>query len=426
MCFVLSQRGRRDASPVVRQVEVAAGEGGEEVDKADEEKEAEGGSARGEQMNSEERDEQSDGVASAPTTSSNTISQHSRPRTQLAQQANSMQMQSVVPISPSQMQSTVGSGMGSFGHVGGSASRLQGQSAGTFKSLGPGGAAVPYHGSTCGSPAYGARSGLGNNAVPLHQGASWHSQGSSSGLNSMPVQATAWALSQGSMQSWSLPSSASAMPVSQGAPWRSQAVNSMPMTGAMTSSFQTRQGSSNGLFQQQSNVKTSIQGGHAGAYHSCQARIELWRQLEIKAQMVKRGELLGRGSYAEVYKGRARGSECAIKVFRNTATQRHRDDAIHEMKLSSESVLFHVGAGDPYTFFLDQSLTTSLSQLAGSLDHPCTLRFLGWIRNPLQTITELCQGDLIMFYKNKIEGMEYREREALRLLRVGLLETVWR
>lgn len=39
---------------------------------------------------------------------------------------------------------------------------------------------------------------------------------------------------------------------------------------------------------------------------------------------------------------------------------------------------------------------------------------------PLQTITELCLGDLKAFYKDKIEALQYNELDALRLLRVGL------
>ena len=44
-----------------------------------------------------------------------------------------------------------------------------------------------------------------------------------------------------------------------------------------------------------------------------------------------------------------------------------------------------------------------------------------WVRNPLQTITELCCGDLKDFYQDKIEGVKYTESEALRLLKVGFL-----
>ena len=42
------------------------------------------------------------------------------------------------------------------------------------------------------------------------------------------------------------------------------------------------------------------------------------------------------------------------------------------------------------------------------------------MRIPLQTITELCDGDLTAFYQDKINDMLYFEWWALRLLRVSL------
>ena len=54
-----------------------------------------------------------------------------------------------------------------------------------------------------------------------------------------------------------------------------------------------------------------------------------------------------------------------------------------------------------------------------SLDHPNTLRLLGWARTPLQMLTELAVGDLVSFYKDGIEGLAYSKLEALRLLKVG-------
>ena len=58
-----------------------------------------------------------------------------------------------------------------------------------------------------------------------------------------------------------------------------------------------------------------------------------------------------------------------------------------------------------------------------SLDHPCTLRLLGWVRTPLQMLTELAVGDLAQFYKDKIEGLAYSKLNALRLLKVGFHQT---
>ena len=115
--------------------------------------------------------------------------------------------------------------------------------------------------------------------------------------------------------------------------------------------------------------------------------------MTVDANNVQRGDLLGRGAYAEVYKGRALGTDCAIKLYRSTASAKQREEAMGEIRLGA------------------------------SLDHPCTLRILGWVRNPLQTITELCCGDLKTFYSNKIEDLQYNEMKALRLLRVG--ENCW-
>ena len=124
-------------------------------------------------------------------------------------------------------------------------------------------------------------------------------------------------------------------------------------------------------------------------FESCQASVALWMQLEIKDAEIEKGERLGKGAYAEVFKGRALDVECAIKVYRRTASGSQLEEAMREIKL------------------------------AASLDHPFTLRLIGWVRNPLQTITELCKGDLKDLYKDKIEGFPYTEMRALRLLMVG-------
>ena len=107
---------------------------------------------------------------------------------------------------------------------------------------------------------------------------------------------------------------------------------------------------------------------------------------------VQRGErCLGTGAYAEVYEGRALalGTVCAIKLYRSTASAEQRREAMREIELGA------------------------------SLDHPCTIRILGWVQNPLQIIMELCCGDLKSFYSNKIEMLQHSEMEALRLLKVG-------
>ena len=124
-------------------------------------------------------------------------------------------------------------------------------------------------------------------------------------------------------------------------------------------------------------------------FSSCQAKVSVWNNLEIWANSVQRFERIGRGSYADVYKGSAFGVDCAVKVYFSTASPEIMEEAAREI------------------------------QIGASLDHPCTLRILGWIRKPLQTITELCRGDLKDFYLDKIDGMKYTELEALRLLRVS-------
>ena len=125
-------------------------------------------------------------------------------------------------------------------------------------------------------------------------------------------------------------------------------------------------------------------------FESSQDRVNLWHYMAIDDKDSHRGDLLGRGAYAEVYKGRALGVECAIKLYRRTASEKQLNEAMHEIRLGA------------------------------SLDHPCTLRILGWVRTPLQMITELCYGDLRAFYSDKIEDLQYSEFDALRLLRVGL------
>ena len=117
--------------------------------------------------------------------------------------------------------------------------------------------------------------------------------------------------------------------------------------------------------------------------------------MEVNGSSLKRGLRLGQGSYAEVYKGQINiGSatgiiDCAIKVYRSTASEKQLKEAMREI------------------------------QLAASLDHPCTLRLLAWASRPLQTITELCRGDLQAFYKDKIEAFKYSEARALHRLRAS-------
>ena len=143
--------------------------------------------------------------------------------------------------------------------------------------------------------------------------------------------------------------------------------------------------------------------------------IKIWRLLQVKPSAVERGDLLGRGvsrrgsisekdveltdstlirtshnhtqSFAQVYKGRVCGIECAVKVY--STTERAQSEGYGEI------------------------------QLMACIDHPCTLRLLHWTREPLQAMTELGLGDGIKFYKDGIDGLPYNETKALSLLRVS-------
>ena len=79
-----------------------------------------------------------------------------------------------------------------------------------------------------------------------------------------------------------------------------------------------------------------------------------WNALVLGGGEVQRGKEIGNGAGGKVYQGRLRGNvPCAIKQFKvwNESTF---DKAMREIKFLS------------------------------CLDHPCTVRLLGWIREPLQ------------------------------------------
>ena len=132
----------------------------------------------------------------------------------------------------------------------------------------------------------------------------------------------------------------------------------------------------------------------ATVFESCQAQVNLWQSMEIDPNLIARGVQLAQGVHTEVYEGRVRGFHCAIKVHRKTAPAQQLQRAMSEIRL------------------------------AASLDHPCTLRLIGWARNPPQTLTELCLGDLNKFYTGKIGEVPFNERKALQLLEVGLSSSI--
>ena len=154
---------------------------------------------------------------------------------------------------------------------------------------------------------------------------------------------------------------------------------------------------------------------YTGLFETCQAKIGLWKQIEVQASVVERGEVLGRGTYAEVFKARAFGVDCAVKLYRSTATPKQLRDAFNEIKITGR-FLFPCSDIQKTSRHTDHAPYISTS--TASLDHPCTLRILGWARTPLQTITELCCGDLRAFYLDKIDEYPYDELTALRLLKV--------
>ena len=66
----------------------------------------------------------------------------------------------------------------------------------------------------------------------------------------------------------------------------------------------------------------------------------MWKHIEVGAENVKIGALCGRGSYAEVYEGRAFGGvACAVKVYLNTASAKQLKGAMREIKLGGALLL---------------------------------------------------------------------------------------
>ena len=78
-----------------------------------------------------------------------------------------------------------------------------------------------------------------------------------------------------------------------------------------------------------------------GQFPTPQARIEVWRSLEINSSMIQKGSLLGKGSYAEVFEGVYHGMhgkvKCAVKVYRQM--QKARNEAMEEIKIMGKDIL---------------------------------------------------------------------------------------
>ena len=128
------------------------------------------------------------------------------------------------------------------------------------------------------------------------------------------------------------------------------------------------------------------------AFRSCQAQVNLWERMRIiNPNLIQRGPQLAQGLFTELYMGRLSGvGECVIKLYRNTASTTELQGAMREIRLTA------------------------------SLDHPCTLRLLGWTQHPPQTLTEPWLGDLSAFFQGKIQHVSFSERRALQLLGVRI------
>ena len=51
-------------------------------------------------------------------------------------------------------------------------------------------------------------------------------------------------------------------------------------------------------------------------YNSCQCQVKAWDVLMLTNAEVQRGEVIGEGASGKVYDSRARGTVCAVKLFK--------------------------------------------------------------------------------------------------------------
>ena len=96
---------------------------------------------------------------------------------------------------------------------------------------------------------------------------------------------------------------------------------------------------------------------------------EPWRRVEIKdARMVKKGEVLGSGSFSTVYKSSFRNEPAAIKLFRNT----EEDKAFREIETSF--ALRHPNIIGLFAWFQEKGVLTQIGMViefagGGDLQH---------------------------------------------------------
>ena len=170
----------------------------------------------------------------------------------------------------------------------------------------------------------------------------------------------------------------------------------------------------------------SINLVNQGRFLTRQARVEVWRSMEIKSSAIQKGSLLGKGGHAEVFEGVYHGVhgkvKCAVKVYRQM--QKAQDEAMEEIKIMGKGPCDEVVARQSENRGTHVCSLQTVGAIA-SLSHPCILQLFHWSRFPLQMLTELAEGDLVSFYKGSIKNVPYSEVKALRLFRVRTCARVW-
>ena len=148
---------------------------------------------------------------------------------------------------------------------------------------------------------------------------------------------------------------ATAMPSTQEGMIKANASNSFSSSPALSSLGSSPFTSVFGTSDSAPTAAVIIEEETFSFFNSCQAQMSAWAVLELGPADVQRGKLLGEGASGKVYAGRMTNVEAgvAIKAFKVFNEDRF-NSAMQEIKLMS------------------------------SLEHPCTVRMLGWTRTPFQ------------------------------------------
>ena len=80
------------------------------------------------------------------------------------------------------------------------------------------------------------------------------------------------------------------------------------------------------------NNQGSQNANRGGLFKTCQAKVELWKQIEVHGGDVERIERIGDGSFATVFKGRAFGTDVAIKIWKKNANAKQLKEAVSRVK----------------------------------------------------------------------------------------------